>query len=283
MLGCAPVKMTDHQSEQRNPLQKGSSTNSVSQGPAVGVVASRPDAEPAERSVTAGVSSVGGLLALMPAEVPAEDGTDSCRVRFLKDGEAFEWALEKLSKLRQGSRALIRAYSLDQPCLVEALRSAASKGCQTCVVADKSQSAGRTKQQLQVLKELRSVGVRVRLTSGHSVNQAYASDNRSVQIGRNLKGLHHAKSLFTQEQAGCSVNLLVGSCNFTTSSKANKEAGVGLVLAEESATIRSWLAAFEEVFSAGIDINQLETEGGQGATRRRLNVKQRPTDNETDE
>ena len=123
----------------------------------------------------------------------------------------------------------------------------------------------------------------MRLTSGHGVNQAYSSDNRSVQIGRNLKGLHHAKSMLTQERAGCPVNLLVGSCNFTTSSKANREAGVGLMLAEDSVTTRSWLAAFQEVFSAGIDINQLEIERDQGVARRRLNGKQKPTENETEE
>jgi phosphatidylserine/phosphatidylglycerophosphate/cardiolipin synthase-like enzyme len=116
------------------------------------------------------------------------------------------------------------------------------------VVADRSQAAGKTKTQLQMLKELRSSGVRVRLTEGLNVSQAYERDNRAVRLGRKLRGLQHGKSAYVQtdrEDRRSPVQLVVGSCNLTTSSKANYEAGVALEISQESETAKKWLRAFE--------------------------------------
>ena len=117
------------------------------------------------------------------------DEMDQCRVKFLRDAETFDWLVQVLESVGKGGRVLVRAYSFDQPDVINSLKQATERGCLSMVVADRSQAAGKTKTQLQMLKELRSSGVRVRLTEGLNVSQAYERDNRSVRLGRKLRGL----------------------------------------------------------------------------------------------
>ena len=189
------------------------------------------------------------------------DEMDRCRVKFLRDAETFDWLVQVLESVGKGGRVLVRAYSFDQPDVINSLKQATERGCLTMVVADRSQAAGKTKTQLQMLKELRSSGVRVRLTEGLNVSQAYERDNRSVRLGRKLRGLQHGKSAYVQtdrEDRRSPVQLVVGSCNLTTSSKANYEAGVALEISQESETAKKWLRAFEEIYEGGITIEDHE-------------------------
>ena len=207
-----------------------------------------------------------------------DSGMDRCKVRFLRDSEAFEWLIQSLEMTGRGSRVLLRAYSFDQPDVIHSLKGSSERGCLTMVVTDRSQAAGKTKAQLQVLKELRASGVRVRLADGLNVNQAYESDRRSVRVGRKLRGLQHGKSAFvqpSQENKQTPVKLIVGSCNFTTSSKANHEAGVALELLEGSATAQSWLKAFEEIFDQAASMEDFERDLD-GSTGRRVGAR-KPT------
>lgn len=136
------------------------------------------------------------------------------------------------------------------------------------MVCDRAQAAGRTKQQLQVLKELKSSGAKVRLTSGLGVNEAYRSDGRAVRVGAKLQGLHHAKSILVHCHPGDEVKILIGSCNFTTSSKANREASIGLTTKQGTELVRHWESAFEEVFESGSSIDQFEADQGDSNRRR---------------
>ena len=99
----------------------------------------------------------------------------------------------------------------------------------------------------------------MRLLEGLSVNSAYQGDGRSTRTGKKLLGLHHSKSLFlqfnTQEPV---VWITYGSCNFTTSSKANRETSVALELSERSGTALQWVASFEECFRDGSTISDFE-------------------------
>ena len=86
-------------------------------------------------------------------------------------------------------------------------------------------------------------------------------DNRAVRLGRKLRGLQHGKSAYVQtdrEDRRSPVQLVVGSCNLTTSSKANYEAGVALEISQESETAKKWLRAFEEIYEGGITIEDHE-------------------------
>ena len=131
------------------------------------------------------------LVATKPP--PMSGDGDLVKVVFLKDAEAFEWIVTPLSNLGKGSKVAVRAYSFDQPSVVEALKEASTRGVDTSLVSDRSQSSGKTKQQLQVLKELKSSGTKVRLVAGLGVNQAYRGDGRTVRVGSKLQGLHRSK------------------------------------------------------------------------------------------
>ena len=117
--------------------------------------------------------------------------------------------------------------SFDQPDLVRALVAASEGRVRVRLVCDLSQAKGETKMQLQVLQELATAGVHIRLATGKSVRDTYMSDNRDVRVGSGLQGLHHAKSVLVL-RASSAAELVVGSTNWTTSSRANRECGVFL-------------------------------------------------------
>jgi len=80
------------------------------------------------------------------------DEMDRCRVKFLRDAETFDWPVQVLESVGKGGRVLVRAYSFDQPDVINSLKQATERGCLTMVVADRSQAAGKTKTQLQMMK-----------------------------------------------------------------------------------------------------------------------------------
>ena len=80
------------------------------------------------------------------------DDMDRCRVKFLRDAETFDWPVQVLESVGKGGRVLVRAYSFDQPDVINSLKQATERGCLTMVVADRSQAAGKTKTQLQMMK-----------------------------------------------------------------------------------------------------------------------------------
>ena len=69
------------------------------------------------------------------------------------------------------------AYSFDQPSVVEALEAHRGK---VRLLADVSQTNGRTKQQYQVLLRLQRSGCNVRVGTGTSVRDAYSADGRDI-------------------------------------------------------------------------------------------------------
>ena len=127
-----------------------------------------------------------------------------------------------LASATAGSTLHVRAYSFDGPGYVEAIELSLKNGARVRLLADHSQ-CNRTKQQWQTLKRLESQGAAVRLAHGTSIKSAYTEDNRDVRMGSGLRGLHHAKSILLEAPSG--PELVAGSLNFTTSSKANSELG----------------------------------------------------------
>ena len=135
----------------------------------------------------------------------------------------------------------------DQPDVVHSVGAFLRRGGRVSLIADKAQSAGRTKSQLQGLKSLSAEGARVKLAVGHSVGNAYVSDSRSTKVGTGLRGLHHCKSvLLLPDEEGKTAVIVAGSCNFTTSSKANQEISYALEVACGSPLVGEWLDAFCE-------------------------------------
>ena len=77
-------------------------------------------------------------------------------------------------------------------------------------------------------------------------------DNRDVRVGSGLRGLHHAKSIVLEAPSG--PELVAGSLNFTTSSKANSELGVKFSLPAGSNAAATWLTAFEAVWAESTSV-----------------------------
>ena len=92
----------------------------------------------------------------------------------------------------------------------------------------------------------------MRLAHGTSIKSAYSEDNRDTRVGAGLRGLHHAKSVLLEAPGG--PELVAGSLNFTTSSKANAELGVKISLPAGSNAAASWLSAFEAMWAESTSV-----------------------------
>lgn len=96
----------------------------------------------------------------------------------------------------------------------------------------------------------------MKLCKGKSVQAAYKNDNRNVSVGSGLRGLHHAKTglVIRPEKA----DMILSSCNYTTSSRANREAGVWITANRQDSVIEDWITAWEELWEQGSSIEDFE-------------------------
>eukprot|EP00435_Cladocopium_sp_Y103_P043665 s3930_g12.t1 len=113
-------------------------------------------------------------------EIEGVGPSSTCEVRFLKDDIALKVFCELVSGLTAGGQVLLRAYSCDQPDVVKALTESSSRSVRISMICDQGQTGGKTKAQLQCLKQLQASGVRVKLCKGKSVQAAYKNDSRNV-------------------------------------------------------------------------------------------------------
>jgi phosphatidylserine/phosphatidylglycerophosphate/cardiolipin synthase-like enzyme len=123
-----------------------------------------------------------------------------------------------VSLASKGSEVMLCGYTYDREDLTELLLLAAMSGARVRVLLDQNSLFGRTRDMSQQAIRLVQGGVEVRMLQGESVTDHYKSVGRSVS--NHIRGIHHSKSLLVDEF------LLVGSCNWTTSSRANFETGV---------------------------------------------------------
>ena len=180
----------------------------------------------------------------------------TCQVQYLKDDAPFPIFVGLCEELGSGSSVYLRAYSCDQPDVVDALLSIVGRGVKVSVIMDQTQSSGKTKNQLQVAKQLQVSGVKVHMTKGKSVSAAYQADRRKVKVGSGLQGLHHAKSALIC--SGRVNHMIVTSCNWTTSSRSNREVGVLISTSETSGLVADWLMSWQECLEASVSIGEVE-------------------------
>ena len=115
-------------------------------------------------------------------------------------------------------------FTYDREDITEALLHAKRRGVDVRVGADKRWTLnGRTRDQLQRLQLMAAEGIEVRVIQGDSYAAAYHEVGRAAVGGR---GLQHAKVVHTDQ------GTLIGSCNFTTASRANNEMGVEIKFSE---------------------------------------------------
>ncbi|CAK9071601.1 unnamed protein product, partial [Durusdinium trenchii] len=189
-------------------------------------------------------------------------------VEYLKDRASQEAVIDLLER-HPDSAVFLAAYSLDQPDLTKAF--AKHKG-KIELLADAGQTH-RTKLQLQSLLEIRSGGHSVRVARGQSLAKTYKEDGRAVRVGANLKGIQHAKSCLVM--TAVHAYLVLGSCNWTTSSKSNRESGLLLTMPKEHQSVRDFLSHFSESWDAGASLEEVQfqqnkTQGRSRSVRRAM-------------
>jgi phosphatidylserine/phosphatidylglycerophosphate/cardiolipin synthase-like enzyme len=138
----------------------------------------------------------------------------------LLDGMLSQEKAVSLVEKAVGSVGLL-AYTFDRSDLVDALVGARRRGSAVTVGVDRRFSLnGRCRDQEQCLRRLTAEGVVVRLLDGGPTTEHYR------QVGRAQAGLGiaHAKLLVVELQD--SKFAIIGSTNWTTSSRANLEAGL---------------------------------------------------------
>ena len=200
----------------------------------------------------------------------AEKSSKDCGVLdllYLDGKEALEKIAAIVLSADHSAEVRVRAYSFDQPDVLISIKQALSRSAKVWIVCDSSQANGKTKQQLQGLKELREAGAQIRVCCGVEINAAYVEDQRSVRVGSKLKGLHHSKTVLVRyfhtfkKSAPAKVppvDCAIGSCNLTTSSKANRESGVYLRLVRGTAFEKDWVHAFETAYQSGETVEEFE-------------------------
>ena len=132
------------------------------------------------------------------------------------------------------SYVLLTAFTYDRPDVTDALVEARRRNVEVRIGVDrKSTLQGTTRDQLQRLKEIAAHGAEVRVCSGRSYSDEYRAVGRAPVGG---VGLQHSKVVLTEQTA------MIGSCNWTTASRANHEVGLLVVLnAEEHERLKARL------------------------------------------
>ena len=205
---------------------------------------------PPEGSATATVARTPGRRNKGPAPARSSPVKEA---EFLAGGPYVQAAQTLLGSGAAEDVIYIRAYSLDCPSCIEAIEASLSKGASVRIVADMGQ-CHRTKLQWQALKRLAAAGAEVRVGCGTSVRDAYARDGRGAKVGTGIQGLHHAKALCLLRPDGAVV--LIGSLNFTTSSKANAEAGLRLEVPKTHSVAQSYIEDFQRVSAEAFSLDE---------------------------
>ena len=142
-------------------------------------------------------------------------------------------ALELLDYvLREGVWIVILlGFTFDREDIAERLIAAAKRQSAVIGVFDKKMTfSGQTRLMAEMLSRMAAGGVAVRVLEGDSSTNDYEAVGRTVG---GFKGIQHAKGLlvYRQEEAFA----ILGSCNWTTASRANSELGVILRAKAEGA------------------------------------------------
>ena len=170
--------------------------------------------------------------------------------------ESHKMACYLASIAKAGMMIVVLAFTYDLRELSEALIAASERGVGVQVIADyRSTLGGSTRDQVQRLRALRAAGIGVLLASGISIQEEYAAENRAVRPGQ---GIQHSKVLRMDKY------VIVGSANWTTSSKCNIETSALIQLEQEG--IREFDRRVELILKRSTPLtDEIETE----ATRRR--------------
>ena len=129
--------------------------------------------------------------------------------------EAQDTAKVMVSLAGHSSEVYLFAYTYDRAELTEMLLIAHTAGAKVRIAMDEGSLQGRTRDMPQQALRLLQSGIEVRSLKGRSVAEEYAAVGRGV--ASHITGIQHSKCILVDDY------LLAGSCNWTTSSRANFE------------------------------------------------------------
>ena len=120
-----------------------------------------------------------------------------------------------LAEIRQAKEFVrVLAFTFDLSDVMDELTKARKKKCQVEVALDRGNALKSANARPLILQMIAN-GVAVRVINGRPLEEAYVRARPGKLAG--LSGILHAKVLWTERVA------MIGSCNFTTSSQANRE------------------------------------------------------------
>ena len=155
------------------------------------------------------------------------------------------------------------AFTFDLSDIMDALTAARKRKCTVEVALDRGNSL-KCANSRPLIMQMVANGVQVRVVSGRPLREAYVHARPGRLNG--LNGILHAKVLWTEAVA------MIGSCNFTTSSQANRE--IVAVIRPSRRGVDQLKEAFSEIWDAAVPYADavVETAGA-----RRENARQSPS------
>jgi phosphatidylserine/phosphatidylglycerophosphate/cardiolipin synthase-like enzyme len=151
-------------------------------------------------------------------------------MEFLGGAAAQDKAIDMINHSLPSDPIRLIAYTFDYGPIVVALCTARANSPTRLihVVLDKaSTKTGPAKQQNPMARQLLNAGIEVRLSTGNLLTPTHAEAGRQQKLG-SLVGAQHAKSICVGKVA------IIGSTNFTVSSRANHEWSVCFPMDEET-------------------------------------------------
>lgn len=193
------------------------------------------------RSSQEGIRKAAPTVRKITAPHPKDNGVVGELGEALKVMGAVEFQEEAIRRIGMASGVvLLFAYGFDRRDIAAALVEAKARGVQVrCGFDRRTALSGTPRDMTQIARELDGNGVEIRLLNGVSVADEYRAVNRDV-VGR---GIQHAKCLLVDNF------LVVGSCNWTTSSRCNMEMNVLVRVKSECQPLVQ--AMFEERLTLG--------------------------------
>ena len=146
-----------------------------------------------------------------------------------------------IANARPDQSVQISCFTYDLEEISRAIMLARSKRVRVTMCCDHRTTLGQqTREQLNRIIALRAVGVQIYLVAGLDIRLEYAAVSRSVRPGF---GILHQKTVMVGR------HFIVGSTNFTTSSRNNHEISALLWLHPEGATV--YQQKYDELKSSG--------------------------------
>ena len=176
--------------------------------------------DPAVKHLTTDLALQMEAAPLTPVQVDTGMPQNIGMVFGVLDGVTAQEVAKKVID-RAKDYCLVMACTFDRQDIVDALKRAKARHVDVIFVIDRGYTLScKTKECMPRLQELEAHGIKVRLASGHSAKEEYRAVGRSFS-GR---GIVHGKVVHTENES------VIGSCNWTTSSRTNEEVSLHVKL-----------------------------------------------------